>query len=202
MSTTIIGFPRIGENRELKFQTEKYFRNEITESQLLSFTEELRKKHWHILQEAQIKAIPSNDFSLYDQTLDTAFLLNIIPTEVANLDLTPLEKYFALARGYQGAKGDVKARPMKKWFNTNYHYLVPKFEKNTQIKVTGSKIFDEYQEARELGIHTRPVLIGPFTLLQLAEYADNTCANDFVADLVAGYQDILRKLEALGADWI
>lgn len=113
MSKTIIGFPRIGENRELKFQTEKYFMNKITESQLLSFTEELRKKHWHILQEAQIKAIPSNDFSLYDQTLDVAFLLNIIPTEVANLDLTPLEKYFALARGYQGEKGDVKARPMK-----------------------------------------------------------------------------------------
>lgn len=202
MSTTIIGFPRIGENRELKFQTEKYFRNEITESQLLSFTEELRKKHWHILQEAQIKAIPSNDFSLYDQTLDTAFLLNIIPTEVANLDLTPLEKYFALARGYQGAKGDVKARPMKKWFNTNYHYLVPKFEKNTRIKVTGTKIFDEYQEARELGIQTRPVLIGPFTLLQLAEYADQTSAQDFVDDLVAGYQDVFQKLASLGAQWL
>lgn len=202
MSTTIIGFPRIGENRELKFQTEKYFRNEITESQILSFSKELRKKHWRILQEAQIEAIPSNDFSLYDQTLDTAFLLNIIPTEVANLDLTPLEKYFALARGYQGEKGDVKARPMKKWFNTNYHYLVPKFEKHTQIKVTGTKIFDEYQEACELGIQTRPVLIGPFTLLQLAEYADNTSAQDFVASLVDGYQDILRKLEALGAEWI
>ena len=202
MSTTIIGFPRIGENRELKFQTEKYFRNEITESQLLSFTEELRKKHWHILQEAQIKAIPSNDFSLYDQTLDTAFLLNIIPTEVANLDLTPLEKYFALARGYQGGKGDVKARPMKKWFNTNYHYLVPKFEKNTRIKVTGTKIFDEYQEARELGIQTRPVLIGPFTLLQLAEYADQTSAQDFVDDLVAGYQDVFQKLTSLGAQWL
>ena len=90
MSTTIIGFPRIGENRELKFQTEKYFRNEITESQILSFSKELRKKHWRILQETQIEAIPSNDFSLYDQTLDTAFLLNIIPAEVANLDLTPL----------------------------------------------------------------------------------------------------------------
>lgn len=202
MSTTIIGFPRIGENRELKFQTEKYFRNEITESQILSFSKELRKKHWRILQEAQIEDIPSNDFSLYDQTLDTAFLLNIIPAEVANLDLTPLEKYFALARGYQGAKGDVKARPMKKWFNTNYHYLVPKFEKNTQIKVTGSKIFDEYQEACELGIQTRPVLIGPFTLLQLAEYADQTNAQDFVDDLVAGYQDVLRKLETLGAQWI
>lgn len=202
MSTTIIGFPRIGENRELKFQTEKYFRNEITESQILSFSKELRKKHWRILQEAQIEDIPSNDFSLYDQTLDTAFLLNIIPAEVANFDLTPLEKYFALARGYQGAKGDVKARPMKKWFNTNYHYLVPKFEKNTQIKVTGSKIFDEYQEACELGIQTRPVLIGPFTLLQLAEYADQTNAQDFVDDLVAGYQDVLRKLETLGAQWI
>lgn len=202
MSTTIIGFPRIGENRELKFQTEKYFRNEITESEILSFSKELRKKHWRVLQEAQIEAIPSNDFSLYDQTLDTAFLLNIIPAEVANLDLTPLEKYFALARGYQGEKGDVKARPMKKWFNTNYHYLVPKFEKNTQIKVTGSKIFDEYLEAYELGIQTRPVLIGPFTLLQLAEYADNTSAKDFVESLVDGYQDILRKLEALGAEWI
>lgn len=113
MTTTIIGFPRIGEHRELKFITEKYFRNEIPQEELLEAAKDLRAKHWNIVKEAGITEIPSNDFSHYDNVLDAAVLFNIVPKAVQNLDLTDLEKYFALARGYQGEKGDVRARPMK-----------------------------------------------------------------------------------------
>lgn len=202
MTTTIIGFPRIGEFRELKFQTEKYFRGEITENELAVIGANLRKKHWQLVKDSGIDQIPSNDFSFYDTTLDTAFLLNILPKEIQTIDLSPLDKYFALARGYQGDKGDIKARPMKKWFNTNYHYIVPKFEKDADIKVVGTKIFDEFQEAKTLGIQTRPVLLGPFTLLQISELAEDTEPADFAADLVAAYQEIFATLNELGADWL
>ena len=107
MSTTIIGFPRLGEFRELKFTTEKYFRNEITADELLAAAKDLRAKHWNIVKEKGITEIPSNDFSHYDNFLDAAFLFNVVPESVQNLDLTDLERYFALARGYQGEKGDV-----------------------------------------------------------------------------------------------
>ena len=113
MSTTIIGFPRLGEFRELKFTTEKYFRNEITADELLTAAKDLRAKHWNIVKEKGISEIPSNDFSHYDNFLDAAFLFNVVPESVQNLDLTDLERYFALARGYQGEKGDVRALPMK-----------------------------------------------------------------------------------------
>ena len=113
MSTTIIGFPRLGEFRELKFTTEKYFRNEITADELLTAAKDLRAKHWNIVKEKGISEIPSNDFSHYDNFLDAAFLFNVVPESVQNLDLTDLEQYFALARGYQGEKGDVRALPMK-----------------------------------------------------------------------------------------
>ena len=133
---------------------------------------DLRAKHWNIVKEAGITEIPSSDFSHYDNVLDATVLFNIVPKAVQNLDLTDLEKYFAFARGYQGEKGDVRARPMKKWFNTNYHYIVPAIEKDTEIKLAGHKIFDEFQEAKNLGITTRPVLIGPFTLLQLTDFEE------------------------------
>lgn len=202
MKTTIIGFPRIGEQRELKFATEKYFRNEWTATELEDFAKELRKKHWQLVKASGVEEIPSNDFSFYDTTLDTACLLNIIPQEVAELNLTEREKYFALARGYQGEKGDIKARPMKKWFNTNYHYIVPKFEQTTKISVTGTKIFDEYYEAKALGIETRPVILGPFTLIQLSEFETGTDRGTIISDLTNAYQEIIQRLESLGVKWV
>ena len=96
-------------------------------------------------------------------------------------------------------KGDVRALPMKKWFNTNYHYIVPKFEKDTQVKLAGHKIFDEFQEAKELGLNTRPVLVGPFTFLQLSDFEEGVKAEDFVDSLVAAYQEVFAKLAELGA---
>lgn len=199
MSTTIIGFPRLGEFRELKFITEKYFRGEVAAEELLTTARELRAKHWNLVKAAGISEVPSNDFSHYDNVLDMAFLLNIIPSSVQGLNLSDLERYFALARGYQGEEGDVRALPMKKWFNTNYHYIVPKFEKSTQVKLVGHKIFDEFIEAKELGLVTRPVLVGPFTLLQLSDFEEGTSARDFVDSLVVAYQDIFAGLTELDA---
>lgn len=199
MTTSIIGFPRIGEHRELKFATEKYFRKEISAEELQAIAKELRAKHWRLAQERGVDQIPSNDFSLYDTFLDTAVLFNIVPEQVQAIDLSELDKYFALARGYQGEKGDVRALPMKKWFNTNYHYIVPKFEAGTQVKLAGHKLFDEFQEAKDLGIHTRPVLVGPFTLLRLAEYAEGVNPVQFIEPLVAAYKEVFRRLADLGA---
>ena len=199
MSTTIIGFPRLGEFRELKFTTEKYFRKEISADELLAAAKELRVKHWNIVKEKGISEIPSNDFSHYDNVLDAAFLFNVVPSSVQGLELTDLERYFALARGYQGEKGDVRALPMKKWFNTNYHYIVPKFEKETQVKLAGHKIFEEFAEAKELGLVTRPVLVGPFTLLQVSDFEDGVAPADFVDALATAYQEVFAKLAELGA---
>ena len=199
MTTSIIGFPRIGEHRELKFATEKYFRKEISAEELQATAKELRAKHWRLAQERGVDQIPSNDFSLYDTFLDTAVLFNIVPEQVQAIELSELDKYFALARGYQGEKGDVRALPMKKWFNTNYHYIVPKFEAGTQVKLAGHKLFDEFQEAKDLGIHTRPVLVGPFTLLRLAEYAEGVNPVQFIEPLVAAYKEVFRRLADLGA---
>ena len=150
MKTAVVGYPRIGTLRELKFALEKYFRKEISADELTQTAKELRKTHWLIQKEAGIDYITSNDFSYYDIVLDTAFLLNIIPERYKELEVSELDKYLAMARGYQGENGDVKALAMKKWFNTNYHYIVPEAEDSTQIRLTGNKLWAEYAEAREL----------------------------------------------------
>ena len=114
MKTTIIGFPRVGSLRELKFASEKYFRGEISAEELQNTAKELRSTHWQLQQENGISLIPVNDFSFYDNMLDTAVLLNAVPERYRALSLSPLDTYFAMARGYQGEHGDVKAFAMKK----------------------------------------------------------------------------------------
>lgn len=202
MKTAITGFPRVGELRELKFVTEQYFRNEISENELIEQGKKIREKHWRLLKEKAIDFIPSGDFSFFDTTLDTAVLLNIIPKKYSELNVTALEKYFALARGYQGDAGDVTALAMKKWFNTNYHYMVPEIDDETDIKLVGDKLFTEYQEAKALGIETKPTLIGPFTLLKLATYHGQKKAADFSTVIIAAYKEILKKLAELDCQWV
>ena len=202
MTTTIIGFPRIGEQRELKYTTEKYFRHEMNAEELEAFGKSLRQKHWNLIKDSGVDTIPSNDFSFYDTTLDTAFLLNLVPKDLATIELSDLDKYFALARGYQGEKGDIKARPMKKWFNTNYHYIVPKIELNTDIQLVGTKIFDEYVEAKELGIETRPVILGPYSLLHLSELDEGVNRQAVIEAFVVAYKAVFTRLTTLGAEWI
>lgn len=201
MTATIVGFPRIGENRELKFITEKYFKHEATEEELKERAKDLRQHDRKLLLDSGLTNFTSNHFSFYDQMLDAAFLFNVIPENIAELDLSDLDKYFALARGYQGKKGDVKAWPMRKWFNTNYHYIVPQFTADTDVKLAGTKIFDEFVEAKEDGTITRPVLVGPFTLLQLSEF-HGCVKEDFVGAFIEAYARIFKQLEDLGANWI
>ena len=159
MKTSIIGYPRIGKLRELKFASEKYFRNEIAQSELFDTAKKLRTENLTEQKNSGLDFIPSNDFSFYDGMLDTAFLLNVVPDRYKNLGLSPLDEYFAAARGYQGEKGDVKALAMKKWFNTNYHYMVPEIDDNTVLKLSDNKPFELFTEALDNGVKTTPVII-------------------------------------------
>ncbi|TCL55263.1 methionine synthase (B12-independent) [Kineothrix alysoides] len=202
MKSAVIGFPRVGKLRELKFASEKYFRGEISEKELNAVGKALREEHWRLQKDAGIDYISSNDFSFYDGMLDTTVLLNAIPGEYRELNLSENGVYFSMARGYQGAQGDVKAFAMKKWFNTNYHYLVPELSSDTKIKLSGNKPFDEYEEAKAIGIETKPVLIGAFTFLKLAKYNNGKNADDFMEDIIQCYKNILERFERLGTEWI
>ncbi|MEN6325908.1 MAG: 5-methyltetrahydropteroyltriglutamate--homocysteine S-methyltransferase [Syntrophomonas sp.] len=202
MKTAVIGYPRVGTLRELKFATEKYFEGVITKVELEDTASLLRQRHWQTQKENGIDFIASNDFSFYDNMLDTAVLLNIIPQRYRELRLDHLDRYFAMARGYQGGKGDVKALGMKKWFNTNYHYIVPEIEDDTKIELLGTKPFDEFSEAKSLGIITKPVVIGAFTCLKLAKTTGNRTPIDFAADLVQAYSKLLAQFNVLGLEWI
>ena len=202
MTTSIIGYPRIGRLRELKFATEKFFKKTIDEAELLKIAQELRQEHWNSAKNAGIQFIPSNDFSFYDTTLDTAVALNIVPQRYRELPISNLERYFALARGYQGEYGDVKALSMKKWFNTNYHYMVPEFEDTTEIKVNLEKLLAEYREAKALGIVTKPVLVGPYTLLKLIKFTGKKQLADIKVKIAESYSEIINQIEAEGISWL
>ncbi len=201
MKTSVIGFPRVGELRELKFATEKYWRGDISEKELRDTAKDIRKKNWSIQQGKGIDFIPSNDFSFYDNLLDTAYAFNIVPKRYKELGLSDIDTYFAMARGYQGEKGDVKALAMKKWFNTNYHYMVPEFDDGTEVKLAGTKALDEYSEAKALGIQTKTVIVGPFTLLKLTRFTGSTKAEDISDSLAESYTELILKLSAAGVEW-
>ena len=202
MNTSIIGYPRIGDLRELKFASEKYFRNEITASELETTAKGIRLYNLNLQKKNGLDFIPSNDFSFYDGILDTAFLLNAIPERYTSLGLSKLDTYFAAARGYQGEKGDVKALAMKKWFNTNYHYMVAEIDDATEIKLVGTKPFELFSEALENGVKTKPVVIGAYTFLKLARYKGSKNAADFIEQTAAAYSELLKKFADLGAEWV
>ena len=202
MKTAVIGFPRVGTLRELKFASERYFRKEVTREELLQTARELRKRHWEVQKQAGIDYISSNDFSFYDITLDTAVLLGIVPERYRKLKLSTLDTYFAMARGYQGESGDVKALAMKKWFNTNYHYIVPEVEDDMIMELSGDKLFAEYKEAKALGIETKPIVGGPYTMLKLCRYTGSKKAADFTDAFVNVYKQIIEKCETQGALWL
>ncbi len=205
VKVSVSGFPRVGKDRELKFAEEKYFRGEISEDILQKQARELRLSHWQEQKKAGIDLIPSNDFSFYDQLLDTAVLFNIIPERYKTLDLSDLERYFAMARGYQGSKGDVKALAMKKWFNTNYHYMVPEIDDDTFIELKNpseAKPLQEYREAKAQGIETKPVVIGPFTLLKLLKYKGSKSAFDYKCILAKEYFKLITAFENAGVQWL
>ena len=204
--TSVSGFPRIGQNRELKKIIEGYWKGANDLAAVKATAAELRAKHWKLQAQAGVDLIPSNDFSYYDQMLDTAILLNVIPQRYKRLAFTnPEETLFAMGRGYQGDKGDVTALPMKKWFTTNYHYIVPEIEESTEIRLNGTKPFDEFNEAKARGILTKPVLIGPYTFLKLARNAqaeELTYDKGLVNAVAAVYAEVIKRFAALGAQWL
>ncbi|MBP5358712.1 MAG: 5-methyltetrahydropteroyltriglutamate--homocysteine S-methyltransferase [Treponema sp.] len=201
MKTSVIGFPRVGKDRELKFASEKYFAGEVSAQELEQTAKELRAYGWKNQKDNGISFIPSGDFSFYDNMLDTTVLLGATPKRYRDLGLSALDTYFAMARGYQGSAGDVKALAMKKWFNTNYHYMVPELEDIT-LKADTSTLIAAYKEAESQGIQTVPAVIGPYTFLKLARYVGNKTRSDFEAEAADAYIQIIKDVTAAGATWI
>lgn len=203
MLTSILGYPRIGSQRELKKACENYWAGKIDEPQLQNEAALLRKQNWTLQKEAGIDLIPSNDFSFYDQVLDMTLALGAIPSRYAPLTTNRLDLYFAMARGYQRDGHDIIAMEMTKWFDTNYHYIVPEFKKGQQFKLFYNKASHEYNEAQELGIETKPVIIGPITYLLLGKEKEAGFHRlDLLDNLLPAYIELLRELEVSGAKWV
>ena len=203
IKTNILGYPRVGANRELKRAEEAYWAGRISKQELLDAAALIRKNNWLLQKEAGIDLIPSNDFSFYDQTLDLSLSLGVIPERYNNLKNDLLELYFAMAHGYQKNGIDVTAMEMTKWFDTNYHYIVPEFVKEQQFKLTYNKAAAEFKEALELGVKTKPVLVGPITYLLLGKEKESGFNRiDLLDRLLPVYIGILKELENLGAEYV
>lgn len=204
MKSNILGYPRIGEKRELKRNNEAFWAGKISADELLKTAADIRSHNWKLQQSAGIDLIPSNDFSLYDQVLDASFSFNAIPERYNPIkNKTDLELYFALARGYQKENIDITAMEMTKWFDTNYHYIVPEFTKNQTFSLRKSIALDYFNEAKTQGIHTKPVLIGLVTYLLLGkEKEEGFDRLDLVDRLLPVYCEILKGLADAGADWV
>jgi 5-methyltetrahydropteroyltriglutamate--homocysteine methyltransferase len=199
LKTASLGFPRIGANRELKKAVESYWKKTSSAADLQKSAAEIRAKNWQTQKAAGIAFIPSNDFSFYDHILDTQALFGAVPERFnfagGNVDL---DLYFAMARGAQRDGIDVTAMEMTKWFDTNYHYIVAEFKKDQKFKISSSKIFDEYLEAKNLGIETRPVILGPVSFLLLGKSVDGSDKLDLLDNLLGVYSELFKKLQEIG----
>ena len=187
----VVGFPRIGEQRELKKALEAYWAKEITFDEVEKVASKLKARHWNYQKEANIDYISSNDFSLYDNMLDMAVTLGAIPKRFR--DLENEEQYFAMARGDK----DRVAMEMTKWFNTNYHYIVPELSLEDNYKLNASKILNEYKEAKELGIKTKINIIGPITFLGLSKRVDRGDVYELFGKILPIYEELLAQIAIL-----
>ncbi|MFO7257194.1 MAG: 5-methyltetrahydropteroyltriglutamate--homocysteine S-methyltransferase [Bacteroidota bacterium] len=202
-----LGYPRIGSQRELKKACEAYWSGQTTYKSLLQVGRKIRHENWLLQKNAGIDLIPSNDFSFYDQVLDMSLMVNAIPKRyhavIVDGKRTELDLYFAMARGYQKDSLDITAMEMTKWFDTNYHYLVPEFHKDQTFSLFSTKVVDEFYEASQLGIKTKPVLIGPVSYLLLGKEKDEGLDRiDLLPKLLPVYLEILKKLDKLHVEWI
>lgn len=205
MQTSIVAYPHIGKQRELKYLLEKYWRKEISAATLEKEAAALRQVHWQNQVDGSLDYLTINDFSLYDTVLDTACLFNIIPTRYRRLGLSALDTYFALARGYRDEKGTVAPLAMKKWFNTNYHYIVPEFSDDCDIKLVSQTPLAQYREAASYQLKKKLLLLGPFTLLKLSAYNGSKGPATYVPALIRAYLEFFRccqqeKVELLQLD--
>ncbi|MCV9388300.1 5-methyltetrahydropteroyltriglutamate--homocysteine S-methyltransferase [Reichenbachiella ulvae] len=205
MKSNLLGYPRIGSKRELKKAEEKYWSAESNEVQLHETARTIRKQNWLEQLNIGIDLIPSNDFSYYDQVLDMVVTLGCIPEryQSAQQNLSPLDLYFAMARGIQKDGYDITAMEMTKWFDTNYHYIVPEFVQNQKFSLNPDKIISEYKEALELGIKTKPVIIGPVTFLLLGKEKESGFHRiELLEELLPVYHQLLSLLEQNDVEYV
>ncbi|HEY9473514.1 MAG TPA: 5-methyltetrahydropteroyltriglutamate--homocysteine S-methyltransferase, partial [Mycobacteriales bacterium] len=200
--STVLGYPRIGPRRELKRAVEGYWSADISASELLDTAHVLRAQTWTELVDSGLDSIPGNTFSLYDHVLDTAVLFGAVPTRFTSLDLSELDTYFAMARGHD----DAAPMELTKWFDTNYHHLVPEIDPGTRFALAGDKPVAEFTEAAAMGVVTRPVLLGPVSFLLLAKpgqaTSDSFVPLDLLDPLLDRYVELLDRLAAAGAAWV
>ncbi|MFZ3304120.1 MAG: 5-methyltetrahydropteroyltriglutamate--homocysteine S-methyltransferase [Mycobacterium sp.] len=197
-TATVTGSPRIGPKRELKRATEGYWAGRTSRSDLENVAATLRRDTWSQLAAAGLDSVPVNTFSYYDQMLDTAVLLGALPTRVQAV-ADELDRYFAAARG----NGDIAPLEMTKWFDTNYHYIVPEIGPKTTFSLHPDKVLSELKEAQDQGISARPVIIGPITFLLLSKAVDGAGAPiERLDELIPLYAELLRKLAEGGAEWV
>lgn len=204
-ASAVLGYPRIGPKREVKKASEAYWAGKISAEELQKVAKEQRLVRWQILRDQGIDVIPSGDFTLYDHVLDFNYTFNIIPKRFAEAKLSDLDRYFAMGRGHQKDGVDLEAQEMQKWFDSNYHYIKSEVSSHTEFRLNDTKPVDEYLEAKEAGIETRPVLVGPITALLLGK-AGRDEANrasfepiSLLDKLVPVYGELLKKLQAAGA---
>ena len=201
-----LGFPRIGAQRELKKAVEAFWAGKLDEAGLIAAGKMLRQRHWRLQAQIGLQHIPSNDFSYYDQVLDTIAMVGAVPARYNWDRKTDFATYFAMARGSSQNNGQgsgVPAMEMTKWFDTNYHYMVPEFEAGQEFQLSSLKAVEEFEEAKTLGMQTRPVILGPVSFLLLGKSKDEKLQPLSLLDnLLPVYAELLNRLQAAGAEWV
>lgn len=207
VTTHNLGFPRIGARRELKFALEAYWKGEWAHGDLIACGAELRQRHWG--QQAELNLVPVGDFSFYDQVLDMTFMLGNQPDRVRGTHASGLDNYFRAARGQSSphdgdgeSGGEVQAAEMTKWFDTNYHYMVPEFTAESEFMLDASNLLTQLKEAMALGIRAKPVIIGPVTYLWLGKAKDGSDKLALLERLLPVYAELLDTLATAGAEWV
>ncbi|GGG50694.1 5-methyltetrahydropteroyltriglutamate--homocysteine methyltransferase [Pseudohongiella nitratireducens] len=202
-----LGFPRIGAKRELKFALESFWQGRTSADDLIAVGETLRSKHWQL--QKKLDWSPVGEFSFYDQVLDMSFTLGNLPERFQGFDGSDLDNYFRVARGRSAEQAEeqaccagVAAGEMTKWFDTNYHYIVPEFSAQSQFELDASRLLAQLAEAQAQGVNAKPVLIGPVTYLWLGKAKDDSNKLDLLDQLLPLYQQLLEKLADQGAEWV
>ncbi|MAC98908.1 MAG: 5-methyltetrahydropteroyltriglutamate--homocysteine S-methyltransferase [Pseudomonadales bacterium] len=203
-----LGFPRIGARRELKFALESYWKDQSSREELKTTAAALRQRHW--AQQAELDLVPVGDFSFYDQVLDMSFTLGNLPERVRDFHGDELDNYFRIARGrsaqtaeeHAGCCGGVAAGEMTKWFDTNYHYIVPEFTTDSAFTLNATRLIEQLCEARAQNVAAKPVIIGPLTYLAIGKEKDDSNRFDLLERLLPVYLELLTTLAAEGVEWV